>query len=85
MEIFARNKAENEKAALQQRILELEAEIEQRAEKNRASEEPVSHHGSTTQHIRYNTIPWLKSEDWIWFFKCLALGPCFCAIHDFFF
>jgi hypothetical protein len=27
----------------------LEAEIEQRAQKDRASEEPASHHGSTTQ------------------------------------
>jgi hypothetical protein len=35
-------------------------------------------------NIRYNTIPWLKNEDSIWFFKCPALGPCSCAIHDFF-
>ena len=47
MEMLARKKAESEKDALEQRILELQTEKEQRAE-GRASVEPMSQHGSTS-------------------------------------
>ncbi|XP_025795604.1 uncharacterized protein LOC112875826 isoform X5 [Panicum hallii] len=48
MEIRARKKVENEKTALEKHVLQLQSQIEERAEKDRASEEPVSHYGSTT-------------------------------------
>ncbi|XP_025813959.1 uncharacterized protein LOC112891337 [Panicum hallii] len=46
MEIFARERAESEKAALEQRVRELQDQLEQRAVQDRASEEPRSQHGS---------------------------------------
>jgi hypothetical protein len=49
MEILARTKAEKDKAALEKRILQLQAEIEERAQLDRASEEPMSQHGSTSR------------------------------------
>ncbi|XP_035822461.1 uncharacterized protein [Zea mays] len=51
MEILARTKVQSEKAALEERVLELQTQIEQRAQPDRASEEPMSHRGSTSfQH-----------------------------------
>ncbi|XP_008645621.3 uncharacterized protein [Zea mays] len=49
MEILARTKAEKDKAALEKRILQLQAEIEERAQLDRASEGPMSQHGSTSR------------------------------------
>jgi cell division protein FtsN len=55
IEILARTKVQSEKAALEQRVLELQTQIKQRAQPNRASEEPMSHHGSTSfQHKVFN-------------------------------
>jgi hypothetical protein len=51
IEIIARTKVESEKAALEERVLQLQAQIEQRVQQDRASEEPLSHHGSTTLHV----------------------------------
>jgi len=45
--MLARTKAETEKVALEQRILQLQDEMEQRAE-TRASAEPMSQYGSTS-------------------------------------
>ena len=50
MEILARKKAQSEKAALEQRLDDLQARIaliEQRGQQDRASEEPISQHAST--------------------------------------
>jgi BMFP domain-containing protein YqiC len=46
MEILARERAESEKAALEQRVRELQDQLEQRATQDRASEEPGSQLGS---------------------------------------
>jgi hypothetical protein len=46
MEIFARMKAESDKAALEQQVLELHAQMEQKTQGG-PSEEPMSQHGST--------------------------------------
>ena len=55
MEILARTKVQSEKAALEERVLELQTQIEQRAQPDRASEEPMSHRGSTSfQHKVFN-------------------------------
>jgi hypothetical protein len=51
MEIIARTKVESENAALEQSVLQLQAQIQQRVEQDRRSEEPMSHHGSTTLHV----------------------------------
>ena len=55
MEIPARTKVQSEKAALEQCVLELQTQIEQRAQPDRASEEPMSHRDSTSfQHKVFN-------------------------------
>jgi hypothetical protein len=53
MEIFARERAESEKAALEQRVRELQDQLEQRAVQDRASEEPRSQHVS---NMRQNLV-----------------------------
>jgi hypothetical protein len=50
MEIIAPTEVESEKDALEEHVLQLQAQIEQRVQQDRASEEPLSHHGSTTLH-----------------------------------
>jgi hypothetical protein len=46
MQIFARMKAESDKAALEQRVLELQFQMDQKTQ-GRPSEEPMSQHDST--------------------------------------
>jgi hypothetical protein len=48
MEIFPRMKAQSDKAALEQRVLEMQAQMEQKAQQGRGSEEPMSQHDSTS-------------------------------------
>jgi hypothetical protein len=57
MEIFAGMKAESDKAALEQRVLELQAQMEQKTQ-GRPSEEPISQHDSTCRQplIQYSSI-----------------------------
>jgi hypothetical protein len=57
MEIFARMKAESDKAALEQRVLELQAQMEQKTQ-GRPSEEPMSQHDSTCRQplVQYSSI-----------------------------
>ncbi|XP_020400032.1 uncharacterized protein [Zea mays] len=47
MEVMARKKAESDRDALEQRVFELQAQMEQRAQQDRAS--PMSQHGSTSR------------------------------------
>jgi hypothetical protein len=75
MEVIAHTKVESEKAALEQRVLQLQAQIEKRVEQDRASEEPMPHHGSTTLHV-YLYIPIFSSPRAIsW--NCITLYAAF--------
>jgi hypothetical protein len=53
MEILAHERAESEKATLEQRMHELQDQLEQRAAQDHASEEPGSQHGS---NMRQNLV-----------------------------
>jgi hypothetical protein len=57
MEIFAHMKAESDKAALEQWVLELQAQMEQKTQ-GRPSEEPTSQHDSTCRQplVQYSSI-----------------------------
>jgi hypothetical protein len=51
MEVLAREKAESERAALQQRVKELEEQmLEERLARERQNHESNSQHGSTSRH-----------------------------------
>ena len=55
IDILACAKVQSEKVALEQRVLELQTEIEQRAQPDRASEGPLLHRDSTSfQHKVFN-------------------------------
>jgi hypothetical protein len=58
MEIFACMKAESDKAALEQRLLEMRAQMEQKAQQGRPSEESMSQHDSTSRRplVQYSSI-----------------------------
>lgn len=52
VEIYARMKAESDKAALEEHVRELQAQVEQRGQQDRASTEPMSQHDSCSrQHL----------------------------------
>jgi hypothetical protein len=54
MEIFARKKAESDKAILEQQLLEMQAQMDQKAQQGIPSEEPrILHH----VNLWYNILP----------------------------
>jgi hypothetical protein len=64
LEIFARMKAESDKAALEQWLLELQTQMNQKAQQGISSEEPMSQHDSTLHQplVQYSFIFHTKSN-----------------------